>query len=199
MAPGHGVSPRDEYTEPESPRNQPLYESYVERLPETFQPFKPDHGQPFRGLLEDLAELTMWHAKKMPKEVLHMADNEVMMLLFKLKYCYFSAHIPTGLEPFASPRTRPSAWTPCPSSKTGKTKEAANETEQLFNTAGELHRPVSNVDSMLFFPNAVKGGENPTRHWIVFDGPVDALGIKSTAPCRTTTRSSAWSGARSSS
>eukprot|EP00746_Dinoflagellata_sp_MGD_P006891 gnl/MRDRNA2_/MRDRNA2_113587_c0_seq1.p1 gnl/MRDRNA2_/MRDRNA2_113587_c0~~gnl/MRDRNA2_/MRDRNA2_113587_c0_seq1.p1 ORF type:complete len:2479 (+),score=556.96 gnl/MRDRNA2_/MRDRNA2_113587_c0_seq1:117-7439(+) len=89
------------YMEPESLGNEPLIDSWIQQLPETFS-FQPTYAPMLKDLLMNYTNPTLFFVKKRLKEVASIMDNGLVRGLFKLLDCYFVKYQPTELRPAAS-------------------------------------------------------------------------------------------------
>eukprot|EP00928_Gymnodinium_smaydae_P009061 TRINITY_DN13347_c0_g3_i1.p1 TRINITY_DN13347_c0_g3~~TRINITY_DN13347_c0_g3_i1.p1 ORF type:complete len:4331 (+),score=1052.12 TRINITY_DN13347_c0_g3_i1:55-13047(+) len=89
------------YMEPESLGLDPLFDSWIERLPETFR-FKPEYGKTLLRLCTEVLPPTVGFVRKKLKECVQTQDTNLVMSLFKLLDCYFAAFVPNELKPAAA-------------------------------------------------------------------------------------------------
>jgi dynein heavy chain len=89
------------YMEPGSLGIEPLVDSWIERLPETFS-FQPQYAELLKKMYLDFLKPTLFFVKKRLKEVVVCADGNLTNSMFKFMDCYFSPFIPTELKPAAN-------------------------------------------------------------------------------------------------
>ncbi|CAJ1398655.1 unnamed protein product [Effrenium voratum] len=89
------------YMEPESLGFQPLFDSWLAALPETFG-FQPDIGTRLRKFCEELLPSSVSYVRKCCKEVVQTQDTNLVQSLFRMLDCYFAAFRPSELRPAAA-------------------------------------------------------------------------------------------------
>jgi len=80
------------YMEPSALGNEPLIQSWVERLPSTF---KPEMCEKLKELMTEFTLPMIRTVRKQTKEPSMTVDNNICQSHFRLMDCYFSAYIPT--------------------------------------------------------------------------------------------------------
>ena len=80
------------YMEPSALGNEPLVQSWVERLPSTF---KPEMGEKLQQLMLDFTLPMIRTVRKQTQEPSMTVDNNICESHFRLLDCYFMNYIPT--------------------------------------------------------------------------------------------------------
>jgi dynein heavy chain len=90
------------YLEPGSLGYEPIYDTWIEMLPETFTHFKTGYPETLSRLCREIIPGAITFMRKKGVEVAATEDQNIIQSLFRLLDCYFRAYIPDELKVLSS-------------------------------------------------------------------------------------------------